>query len=204
MRFSRRPQTTLTRSVVVAGAGLLLGILTLVGQAVLPTGWDRLANSGAVWLLVASLAGSFMPTNRWAVVAGVGVLVGAVIGYYAAAVVAGAAAGAAIMAIWIGTALVGGPVYGLVGRWWRTETGARRILAIALMGGIVAGEGVSTLLRIPELARVGWVEVIAGLGLTIALGRSARERMLALALVPVVVLAVVVAYEIIDRVIAAR
>ena len=145
-----------------------------------------------------------MPTDRWAAVTGVGVLVGAVLGYYAAAVVAGAAAGASIMAIWIGTALVGGPVYGLAGRWWRGEPGARRVLAIGLMGGILIGEGTSTLLRIPELAAVGWVEIIAGIALTIVLGRSARERILGLAVVPGVVVAVVAAYAIVDGVIVAR
>ncbi len=164
--------------------------------------WNRLANSGAIWLLFASLVGSRMPTDRWAAIAGVVVLVGAVVGYYAAAVAAGAGAGPRIMAIWTGTALVGGPVYGLAGRWWRGEPGRRRVLSIGLMGGILAAEGVSTVMRIPEMARVGWVEVVAGVALTLALGRTLRERVLALAVVPFIVLAGVVAYAIVDRVIA--
>ena len=168
----------------------------------LPGDWNRLANSGAIWLLFASLAGSRMPTDRWGVLAGVGVLVGAVVGYYLAAVAAGAGAGVRIMAIWIGTALVGGPVYGVAGRWWRGEPGRRRVVAIGLMGGILAAEGVSTVLRIPEMARVGWVELGAGIVLTLALGRTMRERLLGLAVVPCIVLAGVIAYAILDRVIA--
>jgi hypothetical protein len=198
---SQRPIAV--RPMLIAVAGVALGVATLAGQAVLSAEWNRLANSGAIWLLCASAAGSRMPTNRWAMFAGVGVLVGAVLGYYAAAMVAGAAAGPRIMAIWIGTALVGGPVYGLVGRWWRGGPGSRRVLAIGLMGGILAGEGASTVLRIPDLARVGWVEVIAGIALTALLGRSVRERLLGLAVLPFVVAAVIAAYEVIDRVIAA-
>ena len=184
-------------------AGLLLGGATLAGQSVFPGDWNRLANSGAIWLLFASLVGSQMPTDRWAIVAGVGVLVGAVIGYYVAAVLAGAGAGARIMAIWIGTALIGGPVYGLAGRWWRVGPESRRVLAIGLMGGILAAEGVSTVMRIPDMATVGWVEFVAGIALTLALGRSMRERLLGLAVVPVIVLAGVLAYAILDRVISA-
>jgi hypothetical protein len=195
--------TATVRLAAIAGAGLLLGTMTLAGQAALPTGWDRLANSGALWLLGASLAGSRSPTDRSAAVAGVVVLVAAVIGYYAAAVAAGAAAGTRIMAIWIGTALVGGPVYGLAGRWWRHEPGGRRILGIGLMGGILAAEGVSTLLRIPDLAAAGWLEVVAGIVLTVVLGRSARERLQGLVVAAGVVAIGVAAYELLDRVIAA-
>ena len=42
---------------LVAVAGLGLGVLTVYGQR-LPGGWSTLANSGAVWLVFAFVAGS--------------------------------------------------------------------------------------------------------------------------------------------------
>lgn len=198
-----RSHPAAVRSIVIVLAGLGLGGVTLAGQSVLNGDWNRLANSGAIWLLFAALVGSRMPTDRWAVVAGVVVLVGAVIGYYAAARFSGAGAGVRIMAIWIGTAIVGGPVYGLAGRWWRIGSERQHVLAIGLMGGILAAEGVSTLLRIPAMAAAGWIELVAGVVLTLALGRTMRERLMGLAIVPVMILLGVIAFEIIDRVIAA-
>jgi len=184
------------------GVGVAVGVATLLGQSILPGDWNRLANSGAIWLIASFLVGSRMPTNGRAAVAGMATLVLAVVAYYVAARLAGAGVSTRTVVIWVGTALVGGPVYGVAGHWWRMGPDRRRIIAIGLMGGIVTAEGVSTLLRIPELAAVGWVEAVAGLGLVILLGRSGRERLLGLAVVPFVVLAGVAAYEILDRVIA--
>jgi len=184
------------------GVGVAVGVATLLGQSILPGDWNRLANSGAIWLIASFLVGSRMPTNGRAAVAGMATLVLAVVAYYVAARLAGAGVSTRTVVIWIGTALVGGPVYGVAGHWWRTGPDRRRIIAIGLMGGIMTAEGVSTLLRIPELATVGWVEAVAGLGLVILLGRTGRERLLGLAVVPFVVLAGVAAYEILDRVIA--
>jgi hypothetical protein len=189
---------------LIAAAGLGLGVLTLAGQGFLDGNWNRLANSGAIWLLVAWLVGSRMPTARWATAAGFVVLASALAGYYVAARLSGAGVSASSVAIWLGTALIGGPVYGLAGRWWRVEADTRRIIAIGLAGGIFAAEGISTLIRTPELAVVGWVELVAGVLLSLALGRTWRERAAAL----VVVLGVIVlggaAYEIVDRLMAAR
>ena len=185
------------------GVGVAVGVVTLLGQSVLSAEWNRLANSGAIWLLASFLVGSRMPSNGRAAVAGMATLVLAVVAYYAAARLAGAGVSTRTVAIWIGTALVGGPVYGAAGRWWRTGPPTSRIVAIGLMGGIVTAEGVSTLLRLPDLAAVGWVETIAGLIVVVVLGRSLRERLLGLAVVPLVVIAGVLAYEVLDRVIAA-
>lgn len=200
----RLRQTDMAGQVALTiGIGVAVGIATLLGQSVLPGGWNRLANSGAIWLLASFLVGSRMPTMGRAAVAGMATLVLAVLAYYAAAKLAGAGVSTRTVVIWVGTAVVGGPVYGVAGHWWRSVEPRRRVIAIGLMGGIVTAEGVSSLLRIPDIAAVGWVQTLAGLGLVILLGRSARERLLGLAVVPFVVLAGVAAYEIVDRIIAA-
>lgn len=184
---------------VIAMVGIGTGVLTLLGQGVLDAGWNRLANSGAVWLMVGFLVGSRMPSFAWAMVAGVGTLVGAIAGYFAAAIaIAHAGASPSSIAIWTGVAIVGGPLYGVAGRWWRDERRMRRSIAIGLMGGILSAEGAATLLRIPDLSSVGWVEVVGGIVLTLLLGRSWRDRAGGLAVVPVVIVLGVAAYQVID------
>ncbi len=188
---------------LIVAAGVTLGVLTIVGQGVLDARWNRLANSGAIWLLVAWLVGSRMPTGRWATGSGFVVLASALAGYYVAALVSGAGVSTSSVVIWLGTAVVGGPVYGLAGRWWRVGGSGQRIVAIGLAGGILVAEGVSTLMRIPDLAVVGWIEAAAGVLLALGLGRTWRERGSVLLVVVVVTLLGVVAYELLDRIIGA-
>src|SRR4029078_3511740 len=69
------------RAVAVA-AGAVTGALTLVGQAVLPTEANRLANSGAIWVTVAFAVGWRTPSNATAAVAGLLALLAAVVGSF--------------------------------------------------------------------------------------------------------------------------
>ena len=179
--------------------GLATGALTLLGQAVLDGDWERLANSGAIWVTVAFAVGAVMVSDREAVAAGMACLLLALVGYQIAALAAHASLGSSAVVIWSGTALVGGPVFGLAGHRWRTDAGWTRVGAIALLGAVFVAEGTNTLLRIPDLARAGWVEVVIGLGVPIALGRDRRERAAGLALlVPLSLLGLLV-YAGIDR-----
>ena len=98
------------RVLLVAGAGLATGGLTLLGQGVLDAEWNRLANSGAIWLAVTFAVGSRMRSDREAVIAGTATLLFALVGYQLAARVMGASVGVTGLLIWSGTALVGGPV----------------------------------------------------------------------------------------------
>ena len=172
---------------LVAVAGLGIGVLTVYGQR-LPGGWSTLANSGAVWLAAAFIVGSLMRSDLSAAATGGGLLVGAVIGYYAAVpiVVEGAAANMRSVAIWSGTALVGGPVFGVAGRWWRRESSSKRVIAIGLLGGVFVAEGINDVRYIPTVRTAGWVLLAVGLLVPWVLGRSWRERLLGLAaMVPV-------------------
>jgi hypothetical protein len=176
-----------TTIALVAVAGLSLGVLTVYGQR-LPGGWSTLANSGAVWLVFAFIAGSLMRSDATAAAAGAGTLIGAVVGYYAAVpiVVAGASANMHSVAIWTGTALVGGPVFGIAGRWWRREPFLKRVIALGLLGGVLVSEGLTDLRYIPRIRTAGWVMLVVGLMVPLVLGRSWRERLFGLAaMVPV-------------------
>jgi hypothetical protein len=153
-----------TAVALIAVAGLSIGVLTVYGQR-LPGGWSTLANSGAVWLVFAFVAGSLMRSDLAAAAAGAGTLTGAVIGYYAAVpiVVEGAAANTRSVAIWTGTALIGGPVFGLAGRWWRRGSLAERAIALALLSGVFVAEGLNDVRYVPTVRTAGWALLVVGL-----------------------------------------
>src|SRR5690349_19135094 len=68
------------------GAGLLVGIVTSYLQGALPGSWNRLANSGAVWTVLAFAVAVRVARNRSeSVGAGLFALLGSVAGYYALA-----------------------------------------------------------------------------------------------------------------------
>ena len=169
--------------VVSVLVGLGLGVITVLGQKWLDGDWDRLANSGAVWLTVAFAVGSHMPSTRWAAAAGFATLIAAVIGYYAAVplLVEGADASVRSVAIWLGPAIGGGPLFGAAGRWWRGVDATRSSLSTALMGGAFVAEGVYTLIRIAgptgSQEAAGWTMLAIGLAVPVLLGHSMSERL---------------------------
>jgi hypothetical protein len=71
----------LRRGLVAVVVGLLTGALTLAGQAVLPEEWNRLANSGAIWVAVAFFVGSLSRSDREALALGTVTLLAALLGY---------------------------------------------------------------------------------------------------------------------------
>jgi hypothetical protein len=180
--------------------GLGVGVVTLAGQAVLPVELNRLANSGAIWVTVAFVAGMLAPSDRTAALAGLVTLLAALAGYFGAAAASHAGVSTSTVAIWTGTALVGGPSFGIAGRWWATASGWRPALAAAALGGVYVAEGAWTLLVVPHMALAGWVSVGAGIIVALALPRDARTRVRAFALLPVLALVGLVGYAAIDRV----
>jgi hypothetical protein len=184
---------------LVIAVGLVTGVLTLLGQAIFDGDWNRLVNSGAIWVTVAFALGAVMHSDREAAVAGTAALVLALVGYHLAASAAETPLGSSALVIWTGTAIVGGPVFGIAGRRWRADTGRPRLVAIALLGAVFVAEGAFTLWAVPDLWRAGSIEVVLGIALPVLLGRDRRERATALALlVPLTVLGLL-AYVVIDR-----
>lgn len=179
-------------------AGLLVGALTLVGQAVLPLEANRLANSGAIWVTVAFLIGWRTPSDVSAAAAGLLTLVAALAGYFVAAAIAQAGVSASTVTIWVAVALVGGPVFGLAGRWRGSDTGWRSVIAVALLSAVYVAEGAWTLLAIPHMVLAGWASVVAGVVLALVLSRDRRSRLMACALVVPLALLGLLGYAAID------
>jgi hypothetical protein len=173
----------------------MVGVLTFVGQGKLPGSWNHIANSGAVWLVPVFFIGSLMPTDKSAAASGIGTLIGTVVGYYGTAqLVQGGPSAFYGTAFWIGMAIISGPMLGVAGRWWRRERLSRRVVAIALLGGIFISEGLYLLWNIHELP-AGWGGIVIGILIPLFLGRSVKDRLFVLAILPLVVLLGIAAYQ---------
>jgi hypothetical protein len=174
------------RTAIAAGTGgLVLGGLTLALQGVLPGSSNRLANSGAVWVIGAFAAGVMSRKNRcltW--LAGTAVLLGAVPGYYGSMVVFehGEVSQAVLSGPlgWSAVALASGPVFATAGSWWRGDRLGRRVASLCLLGGVFLAEGGYLLV---SHRPAGEAVILSSIGVLIplALGRSAQERLYGLA-----------------------
>jgi hypothetical protein len=150
-------------------AGLASGAGTAELQGVVPETFNTVANSGAVWSVVAlAVAVTVARTRATAVLAGLLALIGEVAGYYIW--VSGVRHIAVLPSeelLWTMAALWIGPLIGLAAYAVRWGPSHHRALALSAFAGVVAGEG-WYLIRIAAVPASGWVElgaatVVAGL-----------------------------------------
>ena len=188
--------------ILVTIGGLVVGLLTMLGQSVLPGDLNTLVNSGAIWVLCAFLFSSLMPSDKWAIASGILTLLGTVIGYYAAVQLILDIQDITGARFWGIVALVAGPIFGLVGRWWRNKTGFRHVLSIALLGGVFAAEGLQLLRGASNKTLSGWLELAVGIIIVLILGRSLKDKLYGLAILPLIVALGAAAYLFIDWAIA--
>lgn len=165
------------RIVAVVLAGLATGVVTQLGQGLLPDGWSQAPNAISPWVLVAFLVGSAIESRPTAVVAGIATLVLALVGYYAMTELRfGIGGGTNALVFWGLGALVGGPVFGLAGYAWRTSPERRyRAAALGLLAAAFIAEGGYHAVVLSE-PPVGVGFAIAGLLVPRVLGRSRQDR----------------------------
>ncbi len=180
-------RSTVALSVVFL-TGIAIGAATLGLQKILPSSWNQLANSGAVWVVGTFVAGAVIRSAASAAIAGMLVLVGAVIGYYGCTTVllhqdlTGSSVKGPIA--WAVVALLAGPIFGLAGAWSRTGAGAdpsglrvsRRVIALVLLGSVFLAEGVY-LLAVVGNTGPAVIMFVIGLAVPLVLGRGMRERL---------------------------
>jgi hypothetical protein len=193
-----------TRSAVALGAAAVTGIaaggLTAYLQGVLSEDWNTIANSGAIWTVVAFAAAALLGRSyATAALAGTLVLVGEVAGYYSyVSDVAHIPALHSAELLWTLAAVWIGPLAGLgayLARWGRAD---HRVIALAAVCGVIAGEGVY-LVRLAGVPRAGWVEVLIGLAgagaAVVAVPASLRARVSAVGVGLAIAASVYVAYS---------
>lgn len=154
------------------GAGLAVGALTSFGQTLLGGSWFQgLANAVSPWLAASFLVGALARRGWVAAVAGLLACAAEVAGYYLVADLRGFGVGAASVAVWAVSGVVGGPVFGWAGRLWRTAEGRWRGLGPALFAACWLAEAVVTYAVV--LRYWGDAAVFAGVAavLVVLLGR---------------------------------
>jgi uncharacterized membrane protein YeaQ/YmgE (transglycosylase-associated protein family) len=166
--------------------GLLLGAVDLLLQHTLPGPWANLADSPAVWALVAYALGLWVRAPWWrAALAGVVLLVLATPSYYLAAklTVHGDLAGrwATPTLVWMLFGLVAGFVFGTAGA-FATASGWHGAVAVAMPGAVLFAEALLNLLRVtPDDRWTALIKAALGVLVIVALGRGRRQRLTALA-----------------------
>ena len=165
------------RVATIVAAGLVTGVVTQIGQGILPEALAPIANTISPWLLVAFLLGSTMPDRRWAAAAGVVALLLAVVGYYGMIQLRfGYGGGTGSLVFWTIGSLVGGVVYGIAGREWRAGPSRFRAAAIGLMAAVFIAEGLYLSRIRPELVTPGIGYIVVGVAMPVLLGRSWPDR----------------------------
>jgi hypothetical protein len=157
----RPPIVSVPAVLGAAVVGFLAGGLTSYLQGVLSADWNTVANSGAIWSLLA--AGAAVVLGRQPVTAmlvGLLVLVGEVTGYYAYVTqVRHLPVLRAEEVLWTLAALWIGPVAGFAAHQVRHGRSGRRLSAVLSLLGVLGGEG-WYLWHVAGVAGAGRVEVL--------------------------------------------
>jgi hypothetical protein len=183
----------------IALGGLVVGVATSLLQGVLPRSSDFVANSGAVWVVIAFVLASWSARRiPIAVAAGLVSLAGEVVGYYAiASPVRHVATSSSERLLWGAAAVVIGPLVGLAALRARTGRPGQRVAAAAAVCGVVAGEGVYALESLSYPTQ-GGIEIATGaaalLLVTYRFGSSWKSRAIGLPVAVVAAALVYVAY----------
>ena len=122
--------------------GLAWGAATSGLQTVLPWPFSGLANAVSPWVAPAFAIGALARRPWVAAVAGALVCFGEVGGYYLVSMVRDFGVNPSMVALWVATGVVGGPVFGAAGWYWRRVRSLRWAgLSAALLGGVFLSEG---------------------------------------------------------------
>lgn len=166
--------------------GVALGAVDLLLQRVLPYPWANLANSSAIWALAAYGLGLWVRTPWWrAATAGAVLLLLAVPTYYlAAAVFLGDETSmlwSPAALLWMAFGVLAGLVFGF-GATLVRSSGWQQLAGLALPGAVLLAEALVAALRSNDPGRRGdqiqtaIIEVVIGVVVILAVGRTTRQR----------------------------
>ena len=158
-------------TVAAVGAGLGVGALSAIGQPHLDGTLDAFANSISTWLVAPFLVGSLAATRHGGAVAGFGTCAAQLVGYYAVACLQDIGTTSSLVAFWALCAVVGGPLFGVAGRLWRTCPTRLRGLGIAVLAGVFLAEGLYAYWHQQRDHLTGALWIGIGLSLALLCGR---------------------------------
>lgn len=173
-----RPAFRAARSFVIAAlTGGAVGVATSFGQGVMPGALNAFVNSVGAWLVAPFFVGAFTAGRlRGASVAGLVTCVWQVAGYYVTSELRGfAAGGSTVVLFWCVCGLLGGPLLGAGGWWWRQGQQRARSFGVSVLPSVFLVEGVwlyGVTLGYLDRAAI-WVAI--GVALAAVLSRGHRD-----------------------------
>ena len=170
--------------------GVVVGILTSLGQGALPAEVASLANSAGAWCVAAFVLALPNRRPRLGLLLGPIALLAMLAGYDLATLARGGAVSTSTVVLWGAAAVVVGPVLGVGAAWARDRDPRRVAIGVAPLAGILIGEAVHGLTAIADTTYGPyWIaEAVVGLALVAWVGartRSAAATLLCAALAAV-------------------
>lgn len=171
-----------TVSLTAIGAGVAVGALSSVGRLRLDGTLDAFANSTSTWLVAPFLVGSMAASRRGAAAVGFATCAAQLVAYYIFDHLQAVGTTGSLVAFWTACALVGGPVFGLAGRLWRTSPPERKGLGMAILAGVFVAEGLYAYWHQlhHHLTAAVWIGIGTALALLAGRGSVAQLRWLGL------------------------
>lgn len=171
-----------TVSLTAIAAGLSVGALSSIGRWRLDGTLDAFANSTSTWLVAPFLVGSLATSRRGAAAAGFATCAAQLVAYYIVDHLQGVGTTGSLVAFWTACALVGGPVFGLAGRVWRSSAPERKGLGMAVLAGVFVAEGLYAYWHQLHHYLTGamWIGIGAALALLASRGSVVQLRWLGL------------------------
>ena len=169
--------STYGRRLTVAGlGGLLVGILTSIGQGALPDLLSPVANSAGAWCLAAFALALTDREPRRAALLGALALAAMLAGYAVATALDGNVLSTRANVFWGAAAVVVGPVLGVGAAWLRGSSPVLAGLGISPIAGILIGEGIYGLTVIADTTPAAYwaAQMVVGSLLLIAVAAHLR------------------------------
>jgi hypothetical protein len=164
-----------TALLAAVAVGTAVGALSALSQAHLQGTLNALVNSTSTWLVAPFLIGALAVTRRGAAAAGVATCAAQLAGYYLVAHLRGIGTTGSLVAFWTACAVVGGPVFGIAGRQWRSASPPLRGLGSAVLAGVFIAEGLYTYVHEQHHYLTGALWIAVGLTVAVLAGRGRGE-----------------------------
>ncbi|MCI8441378.1 MAG: hypothetical protein HFG27_02450 [Provencibacterium sp.] len=172
---------------VPAAAGIIVGVITLIGQRYLPINLNFLANSGAVWLVPAFLLSFFFREDaKISITTAIICLLGCVSGYYVSEAIFNQhpLTFSKGILIWSIIALAAGAVFGIGANWANTKSNPLKYCGMNLLPAVFVAEGVDEILHISDYSHMipaVVLKIAIGIALYIIINRRLSLKGISLA-----------------------
>ena len=182
--------------------GFAIGLLTAIAQYVLPDNIEQIANSSAMWVIIAFVMGRYAPSLVMAILAGTLALFGELAGFYAIAWRLHLAITPLwVVVAWCAVAVMAGPILATGGYVSRTRDGFTRLLGISTLGATFIGEGLFLFLAIdpaPKKVLALWLAIAAII--TVILTWRERKRVQAWVMTACLGVVFLIGFELLTRI----